>query len=127
MREIRIPAFAKVNLRLDILGKRPDNYHELRTIFQTISLHDELKLRASKTSSICLTIQGNESLSLEPVRKNLVWWMHCGGSSTFAPASKLNSAKKFPPGAASAAVPAMPLRPCSGICGSFAAPFLPRG
>jgi 4-diphosphocytidyl-2-C-methyl-D-erythritol kinase len=73
MREIRIPAFAKVNLRLDILGKRPDNYHELRTIFQTISLHDELRLRASKSSGICLNIQGNESLSLEPARKNLVY------------------------------------------------------
>jgi 4-diphosphocytidyl-2-C-methyl-D-erythritol kinase len=73
MREIRIPAFAKVNLRLDILGKRPDGYHELRTIFQTISLHDELRLRASKTSSICLNIRGNQSLSLEPVRKNLVY------------------------------------------------------
>ena len=73
MREIRIPAFAKVNLRLDILGKRPDNYHELRTIFQTISLHDELRLRVSRASGICLTIRGNESLSLEPVRKNLVY------------------------------------------------------
>jgi 4-diphosphocytidyl-2-C-methyl-D-erythritol kinase len=73
MREIRIPAFAKVNLRLDILGKRPDTYHELRTIFQTISLHDELRLRASKSSGICLTIQGSDSLSLEPVRKNLVY------------------------------------------------------
>ena len=73
MREIRIPAFAKVNLRLDILGKRPDNYHELRTIFQTISLHDELRLRASKAPGICLTIQGSASLSLEPVRKNLVY------------------------------------------------------
>ncbi|HEY4817803.1 MAG TPA: 4-(cytidine 5'-diphospho)-2-C-methyl-D-erythritol kinase [Candidatus Acidoferrum sp.] len=73
MREIRIPAFAKVNLRLDILGKRPDTYHELRTIFQTISLHDELRLRASKSSGICLNIQGNDSLSVEPVRKNLVY------------------------------------------------------
>jgi 4-diphosphocytidyl-2-C-methyl-D-erythritol kinase len=73
MREIRIPAFAKVNLWLDILGKRPDTYHELRTIFQTISLHDELTLRNSKASGICLNIQGNESLSLEPVRKNLVY------------------------------------------------------
>jgi 4-diphosphocytidyl-2-C-methyl-D-erythritol kinase len=73
MREIRIPAFAKVNLRLDILGKRPDSYHDLRTIFQTISLHDELRLRASRASGICLTIQGNEPLSLEPVRKNLVY------------------------------------------------------
>jgi 4-diphosphocytidyl-2-C-methyl-D-erythritol kinase len=73
VREIRVPAFAKVNLRLDILGKRPDTYHELRTIFQTISLHDDLRLRASKSSGICLTIQGNDPLSLEPVRKNLVY------------------------------------------------------
>jgi 4-diphosphocytidyl-2-C-methyl-D-erythritol kinase len=73
MREIRIPAFAKVNLRLDILGKRPDTYHELRTIFQTISLHDELCLRASRSSGISLAIRGNDSLSLEPVRKNLVY------------------------------------------------------
>jgi len=73
MREIRIPAFAKVNLRLDILGRRPDTYHELRTIFQTISLHDELRLRDSKTAGICLNINGNQSLSLEPARKNLVY------------------------------------------------------
>src|SRR5258708_6610601 len=73
MREIRIPAFAKVNLRLDILGKRPDSYHELRTIFQTISLHDELRLRDSKTAGICLNINGNQALSLEPARKNLVY------------------------------------------------------
>jgi 4-diphosphocytidyl-2-C-methyl-D-erythritol kinase len=73
MRETRIPAFAKVNLRLDILGKRPDTYHELRTIFQTISLQDELRLRESKASGICLNLQGNDSLSLEPVRNNLVY------------------------------------------------------
>ena len=74
MREIRISAYAKVNLRLDILGKRPDTYHELRTIFQTISLHDEmLLLRGSKTGGICLNIRGNQSLALEPARKNLVY------------------------------------------------------
>jgi len=73
MREIRILAFAKVNLRLDILGRRPDAYHELRTIFQTISLHDEVRLRGTKTAGICLNISGDQSLSLEPVRKNLVY------------------------------------------------------
>jgi 4-diphosphocytidyl-2-C-methyl-D-erythritol kinase len=40
MRKIRIPAYAKVNLRLEVLGKRADGYHELRTIFQTVGLHD---------------------------------------------------------------------------------------
>jgi 4-diphosphocytidyl-2-C-methyl-D-erythritol kinase len=43
-RTLRIPAFAKINLCLHVLGKRSDNYHELRTVFQTISLHDTLKL-----------------------------------------------------------------------------------
>jgi 4-diphosphocytidyl-2-C-methyl-D-erythritol kinase len=37
-----LPAFAKINLGLTILGKRPDGYHELRTVYQTISLADRL-------------------------------------------------------------------------------------
>jgi 4-diphosphocytidyl-2-C-methyl-D-erythritol kinase len=73
MREVRIPSFAKINLRLDILGKRADGYHELRTIFQTVSLHDELRLRASKSSELSLTIHGNEELAREPVEKNLAY------------------------------------------------------
>jgi 4-diphosphocytidyl-2-C-methyl-D-erythritol kinase len=73
MPEVRIPAFAKINLRLDVLGKREDGFHELRTIFQTISLHDELRLRASRRDGIALSIQGNQPLSAEPVEKNLVY------------------------------------------------------
>jgi 4-diphosphocytidyl-2-C-methyl-D-erythritol kinase len=73
MREVRIPAFAKINLRLDILGKRADGYHELRTIFQTISLHDEVRLRASRRPGISLVIRGNEQLSSEPVQTNLAY------------------------------------------------------
>jgi 4-diphosphocytidyl-2-C-methyl-D-erythritol kinase len=73
MREVRIPAFAKINLRLHILGKRADGYHELRTIFQSVSLHDELRLRASRRPGIALTIRGSESLSREPFQKNLVY------------------------------------------------------
>jgi 4-diphosphocytidyl-2-C-methyl-D-erythritol kinase len=73
MPEVRIPAFAKINLRLDILGKRADGFHELRTIFQTISLHDELRMRVSRRPGITLTIHGNESLSAEPIQKNLVY------------------------------------------------------
>jgi 4-diphosphocytidyl-2-C-methyl-D-erythritol kinase len=73
MTEVRIPAFAKINLRLDILGKRADGYHELRTIFQTISLHDELRLRTSPRPGITLTIYGNATLAAEPIEKNLAY------------------------------------------------------
>src|SRR5437879_3585487 len=41
----RVRAFAKLNLSLQILGKRSDGYHELRTIFQSIALHDTLTVR----------------------------------------------------------------------------------
>jgi 4-diphosphocytidyl-2-C-methyl-D-erythritol kinase len=73
MREIRIPAFAKVNLRLDVLGKRPDGYHELRTIFQTVSLHDTLRFRSNPQPGIQLGILGNQQLSREAIEKNLVY------------------------------------------------------
>lgn len=43
-RRARVRALAKINLDLRVLGKRPDGYHELRTIFQTISLSDSLEI-----------------------------------------------------------------------------------
>src|SRR5277367_938819 len=50
-RSVRLRAFAKINLCLHVLGRRPDNYHELRTIFQTISLHDTLDISITPGSS----------------------------------------------------------------------------
>jgi 4-diphosphocytidyl-2-C-methyl-D-erythritol kinase len=44
LRRVRVRALAKINLDLRVLGKRPDGYHELRTIFQTISLADSLEI-----------------------------------------------------------------------------------
>jgi 4-diphosphocytidyl-2-C-methyl-D-erythritol kinase len=39
---LKLPSFAKINWYLHILGKRPDGYHEVITVLQTISLADEL-------------------------------------------------------------------------------------
>ncbi len=44
---IRVRSFAKINHGLKILRKRPDGYHELRTIYQTIGLHDRLEIALS--------------------------------------------------------------------------------
>jgi 4-diphosphocytidyl-2-C-methyl-D-erythritol kinase len=73
MREVRIPAYAKINLRLEVLGKRNDGYHELRTVFQTVSLHDSLHFRSSRRPGLSLIIQGNDELSQEAMEKNLVY------------------------------------------------------
>src|ERR1035441_2323118 len=43
-RRVRVRALAKINLDLRVLGKRSDGFHELRTIFQTISLADSLEI-----------------------------------------------------------------------------------
>ena len=44
-RGLRVRAYAKINLGLEVLGVRQDGYHELRTLFQTIDLHDDVVIR----------------------------------------------------------------------------------
>ena len=46
---MRYRAYAKVNVSLEVLGKRPDGYHELATVMQTVSLCDELDVSADST------------------------------------------------------------------------------
>src|SRR5262245_18894767 len=41
-RRVQVRAPAKINLTLRVLGTRPDGYHELRTMFQSVALHDTL-------------------------------------------------------------------------------------
>src|ERR1700687_696096 len=73
MNFIQVPAFAKVNLRLDVLGRRSDGYHELRTIFQALTLHDTVRLEHTAGNKIELKILGNADLAGGPARQNLVW------------------------------------------------------
>ncbi|MGC2331908.1 MAG: 4-(cytidine 5'-diphospho)-2-C-methyl-D-erythritol kinase [Candidatus Acidiferrales bacterium] len=64
---VRLQAFAKVNLCLHVLGKRSDGYHELRTIFQAISLHDALHLSVTRAmSNPWLTLRCNDPSLVGP-------------------------------------------------------------
>jgi 4-diphosphocytidyl-2-C-methyl-D-erythritol kinase len=73
MKSVLVPAYAKVNPCLDVLGQRRDGYHELRTIFQTITLHDTLALEVAPNSKIDLRVIGNSALAGERGRDNLVY------------------------------------------------------
>jgi len=61
---------AKVNLRLEILKRREDGYHELRTVFQKISLHDTLRFSLKKEKGISI-VADHPKLPLG--KKNLVY------------------------------------------------------
>lgn len=65
-----LPAYAKLNLTLAVLGKRPDGYHDLASIFQTISLHDTLRVEPSRDGAISCAVnvsalQSPENLVLQ--------------------------------------------------------------
>lgn len=62
IRNARIRAFAKLNLGLRVLYKRPDGYHELRTVFQTISLADRLELSFTPARSTSVSMEGTPDI-----------------------------------------------------------------
>jgi 4-diphosphocytidyl-2-C-methyl-D-erythritol kinase len=51
---IRVIARAKINLRLTVLGRRADGYHELETVMQSISLADEMTLERAEHSEVSI-------------------------------------------------------------------------
>jgi 4-diphosphocytidyl-2-C-methyl-D-erythritol kinase len=66
---VRVRAFAKVNLSLRVLGPRADGYHELRTVFQSIALHDTLRIQRERGP---FRLTCNDA-RLPVDRRNLVW------------------------------------------------------
>lgn len=50
--DLRIHAHAKINLYLEVIGKRPDGYHEIETVFHSIGLHDDVIVRKRGNGNI---------------------------------------------------------------------------
>ncbi len=68
---IRLRSFAKINHGLKILRKRSDGYHELRTIYQTIGLHDRLEISLSRVGK-AITVECDNP-AIPPGPGNLVY------------------------------------------------------
>lgn len=53
---MKLKAFAKINLGLDVIGRREDGYHQVRMIMQTIRMFDQLEIEKSSTPGIRLSV-----------------------------------------------------------------------
>ncbi len=63
---LRLKAYGKVNLALDVLRKREDGYHEVRMVMQTVGLYDQIELGTKKAAGISV----ETNLSYLPVNEN---------------------------------------------------------
>ena len=70
--EIIMKAPAKINLTLDVVGERPNGYHDLRMIMQTIDICDELTIAKTGSPQIELTMNQELPDGIPP-EKNLVY------------------------------------------------------
>lgn len=75
-----LPSFAKINWSLEIPGRRPDGYHEIRTLLQTVSLRDELTFSANESTEVVLSCDdpniplGEENLIIRAASRLRVKW-----------------------------------------------------
>lgn len=63
---LKLKAYGKINLALDVLRKREDGYHEVRMIMQTVGIYDQIDLHATQKPGIAM----ETNLSYLPVNEN---------------------------------------------------------
>ena len=70
MRRLSVPSFAKINWTLRILGQRSDGYQQIRTIYQTVDLSEELVFETTSNRGIELEVEGRK---VAPGQDNLLY------------------------------------------------------
>ena len=100
MQKLTVRAYAKLNLFLDITGRRPDGYHELKTVMQSIGLCDELEFSLSEGTGIEL-LCNREDVPLNEdnlIHKGIMAVLHYAG---FQPGCRITVklTKRIPSGA----------------------------
>ncbi len=92
---LTLPAFAKINLNLRVLGKRADGFHEIDTVLQTISLHDTITLTVTDSPEIVLSC---DDRSLSEGSDNLAYRAAKALQSRFAPGkgARIRLTKRIP-------------------------------
>jgi 4-diphosphocytidyl-2-C-methyl-D-erythritol kinase len=93
---MKVPA--KINLHLQVLGRRPDDFHELRTLLASIDLHDELVAEPAPEGTLQLRVEPSDAVRGD--EDNLVLlaarslWDHVG----WKPGARLALVKRIPVG-----------------------------
>ena len=97
MNQLSLLSFAKINWVLKVLGRRPDGFHEIRTLFQTVDLADDINFQLIPGDQIELSVSGRDTGAPQ---NNLVYracrllqsrlGLHCG--------LRVHLHKRIPPG-----------------------------
>jgi len=99
MSRLSVSAPAKVNLHLQVLGRRPDGFHEVRTLLQSVDWCDELEAESAPVGELSLEVEpadaapeGDDNLVLRAAR--CLW-----GRLGERPGARLRLSKRIPAGA----------------------------
>ncbi len=95
-RTARLRAYAKLNLGLRVLYRRPDGYHELRTVFQTISLADSLEISFEPARAVSIAMEGTPEIADNLAERAARLVMEAAGKTG---AVRLRLRKEIPSGA----------------------------
>ena len=103
-----LPSFAKINLGLKVIGKRPDGFHDICTVFQTVTLHDTIsfepssaiEMTCSDPSIPCdqgnLVLRAAETLQAHILEQRLPISGEMVGHSERFPGAKMHLEKNIP-------------------------------